>query len=106
MCKKICKECPFSINALPGWLGPHSVQDIMIYKNTDYHFTCHMQRVDDINQNTSDSIDICKGYIVWATKSSHLFRDPELRKLQLTVSQEDKDEVLGLQEFYNKHNNI
>jgi hypothetical protein len=28
--KVMCNECPFHANALKGWLGPHSVDDIVI----------------------------------------------------------------------------
>jgi len=104
-CKKVCKECPFSRNSLRGYLGPHTLEDILAYKNSDYPFTCHMQRVEDIWSNTSDSIDVCKGYILWATKSAHLFKSKGLRDLQLQVDKESEDytNVMNLGQFFNHH---
>ena len=106
-CVKMCKECPFSNKSLPGYLGPHKLEDIINYKNTDYPFTCHMQRGDDVFENGADQIDVCKGYINWSVKVAHMFKDPELRRLQQEVVRESEDfkTTLGLMEFFNHHKN-
>jgi hypothetical protein len=111
MCKKICDECPFSKESLRGWLGPHSIEEILHMQQSEYPFSCHKTRDD---QTTNEAIQngeypICRGYIASASKSckrfgQHPIVGQAMLKLQEEITQEDKDQVLARWEFPDHHN--
>lgn len=39
---QMCNECPFRANAIPGWLGPYTVEQLhnLIHRN-ESHMLCH-----------------------------------------------------------------
>ena len=39
--KKPCDDCPWSKKSLPGWLGPHSLEEFQDFFNLDYPYPCH-----------------------------------------------------------------
>lgn len=45
---QMCAECPFRANALPGWLGPWTVDDIhnLVHRN-ESHMICHTRLEQD-----------------------------------------------------------
>jgi len=113
VCTKICKECPFSNAAPRGWLGSHTLPDILAAQHAGKLFSCHLQRHDGMTNNDikAGSVPICRGYLVSATKSGiTLDKDPQngldLSQLQAQVMQENAEDlstILSQQEFKEHH---
>lgn len=110
MCKKICGECPFKKDSLPGWLGPHDVDDIMNMQQFEQPFSCHRTRDDKttIESIISGDYPVCRGFVASASASCKLFgQNPEygskLRQLQKEITDEDKSLVLTRQNFRDYH---
>lgn len=110
MCSKLCKECPFSKQALKGWLGPHTVDEIHKMMSDEYPFTCHLARDSDttlINVKKGQ-YPICRGFVASATKSAKLFGSDfefgvHLKQLQSQITQQDKNQVMAIWEFKEYH---
>ncbi|VAW95327.1 hypothetical protein MNBD_GAMMA22-36 [hydrothermal vent metagenome] len=113
ICKKICKECPFSQSSPKGWLGPHSLEAVIETQQQGKLFSCHMVRKQDMVHQDIEcgDIRICRGFIASATKSGIVFdRETEthraLSDLQILVSSEAKesfDSILSCNEFVTHH---
>lgn len=110
MCKKICNQCPFSKNSMRGWLGPHSIEEILHVQQMEGLFSCHMTREDEttVEDIKEGRTPICRGFIASASASCKLFgQNPEtgnaLRELQDQITPEEKKEVLPRWEFKNHH---
>jgi hypothetical protein len=75
ICPVLCNECPFSNTSVPGYLGPHSVDDILDLQQNEQIFACHKQLTgdDDFEKVMSGEINICRGYLLSATKSCKQF---------------------------------
>ncbi len=81
-CSKICKECPFSKNSLPGFLADYTPQDIVDFMNREDLFPCHMMMPDE-NLDQSDvekmikngELKLCRGYVESIIKSAKLPRN-------------------------------
>jgi len=114
ICSKLCNECPFSASAPKGWLGPHSLADVVRTQDNQALFSCHLARKTDMTESDmlSGAIKICRGYIACATKSGITFDNGTdiaegLKKLQDLVIEENKEtpeEILSKEEFVNHHN--
>jgi len=81
VCPKMCKECPFSKNAMPGWLADYTPQDIQNYMSHEAFFPCHMmmpEGVDDMNQQqvqdaiAAGEMKFCRGYVESMIKSGKM----------------------------------
>ena len=108
MCKTICNECPFRNNSLPGWLGPHTAEEILGVQQREGLFTCHKTRVNQDAEMGSKEIPICRGFIATASKSCKMFgSNPEtgngLKALQGEITPTDKALVLTRVEFKSYH---
>lgn len=110
ICKKICNQCPFSKDSAPGWLGPHTVEEILNSQQFEIPFSCHKKRKDDstITDILNKKLQICRGWVASASKSFKLFgQHPQfgfvLKKLQDEITQEDKEAVLTRNEFQEYH---
>ncbi len=113
ICKKMCGECPFSQSSPKGWLGPHSLDDVLETLHEGKLFSCHMLRkVDMVQQDIENGdIRICRGFVASATKSGIVFdRQTETQRaisdLQILVSREAKEEsesILSSDEFKKHH---
>ncbi|VAW57699.1 hypothetical protein MNBD_GAMMA07-2502 [hydrothermal vent metagenome] len=114
ICSKLCTECPFSAASPKGWLGPHSLEDVVRTQNNQSLFSCHLARKTDMTKDDmlSGAIKICRGYIASSTKSGITFDNGTdiaegLKILQALVIEEDKeasDAILSKDEFINHHN--
>lgn len=113
VCSKICKECPFSNTSAKGYLGPHTIVEIMECIQWEVPFTCHMHRDHDSSMDDIDigKLPVCRGFIACANKSFKLFGSnqkygKDLRALQDLVKSEDSDlsGVLSMREFRKYHN--
>lgn len=112
VCAKVCKECPFRKDSLRGWLGHHSIDEILDSIQWEIPFSCHMTRTDETTNE--DIIEgrtpICRGFIASANKSCKMFGQnpqfPQLRELQKQVkseAKEDASEILAKWEFREYH---
>jgi len=95
---------------LRGWLGPHSIEEIMDTMQFEGLFSCHLHRGDDSsNQDIVDGkIPICRGFLASASASCKLFgqnRDygKKLRQLQDQITEEDQAKVLTKWDFREHH---
>lgn len=114
ICKKLCNECPFSKNSLPGWLGSHTVQGILDSQQFEGLFSCHKVRGENESENEKKILSgehpICRGYVLSATVSCKVFGQngktgKELRRLQNEnrPSDEEKELILKRWEFKEHH---
>ena len=112
ICKKICKECPFTLKSAKGWLGPHSADDIIEDMNRDIPFSCHLVRTDDQDENISKLISgehpVCRGYIACASCSAkqfgqHPLYGKQMRELQKSITEEDINSVMNKWTFKKYH---
>lgn len=113
ICAKICKECPFTINSIQGWLGPHNAEDIIEDMNRDIPFSCHMMRSDDETDNQEKLINgehlVCRGYIACAKRSAKQFSQHpvygiQMLELQRQITEEDQNLVMNKWTFKKYHN--
>lgn len=109
-CKKICNECPFSKNSMKGWLGHHSIEEIMHTQQMEGLFSCHMQRTEDSIEDDilNGELPICRGFLASASASCKLFgQNPHtgqsLKRLQDEITDEEKKQVLTRWEFSAHH---
>lgn len=115
ICKRICNECPFTHSSPKGWLGPHSLEDVLQTQEQGKLFSCHMLRKEEMIKQDIESGDvkICRGFIASATKSGIDFSETgtgetesALRDLQVMVAEEameNESDILSSQEFENHH---
>jgi hypothetical protein len=79
---KMCGECPFRANSVPGWLGPHSIEDIETYIQSDSIFICHetivaMKRRGCSAKKIEDEGQHCVGFMRHMSAHCKLSRDFE-----------------------------
>ena len=110
MCKTVCNDCPFSKDSLRGWLGPHTLEEILDTQQYEGLFSCHMRRKDESSEEEirNGSLPICRGFIASASASCKLFGQtpttgPELKRLQDMLTPNDKENILSRWEFKNHH---
>lgn len=113
ICKTLCNECPFTKSAPKGWLGPHTLEDVLSTQQRGELFSCHMLRKEDMSRKDIESgaVRICRGFIASATKSGIAFgqvseTEKGLRELQILVADEDRedpDTILSSEEFEEHH---
>lgn len=102
-----CKECPFKVGSLPGWLGPHSPQQLFDFIHVqDGAFGCHMS-IDEAakrgeNPKTSDNIEICTGSLLHAKKTIKSFKNRAMEFFKNAVAAWAKTPVMGF-EFIEHH---
>lgn len=79
---KPCNDCPWRRNALPGWLGPYSVERWLEVVNTDVPIACHQTLVNTDDRGVGDwsdeSIMQCRGAAIYRANTCKLPRDPEV----------------------------
>lgn len=109
-CDKICNQCPFATKSLPGWLGPHTIEEILNCMQMEGLFSCHLHRDGETTteQIMNGEIPICRGFLATASKSCKLFGQHPLTgslllKLQREITNEDKKLVMDQWEFKEHH---
>jgi hypothetical protein len=110
VCAKICNECPFRKDAPKGWLGPHTVEELLDAQQFEFPFSCHKLREDDSTEADiiQGRLKICRGFVASASASFKLFGQhpiygKALRTLQDTITDEDKELVLDRRGFAAHH---
>lgn len=106
----ICSECPFKKDSLPGYLGPHSLDQVLWSQQQELPFSCHKERTDksDISDIVSGKLHICRGWMASASKScklfgTHPFYGEELKELQKDIDPKDVVQVMDKTEFKKYH---
>lgn len=106
-CNKVCPECPFRKDSIPGWLGPHKLEEILDNFTYEFAWTCHRER-DGISDHTK--IPICKGFLICSKKSAHSFGKTDIGKemnniiKNLNISEKENDLIMNKFEFKKYHN--
>jgi len=113
ICKKICSECPFTSSSPTGWLGPHSLEDVINTQQKGELFSCHLLRKEEMSRQDIESgaVRICRGYIASATKSGVDFGDETetrkalsiLQNLVIDEAKESNGDILSTREFIRHH---
>lgn len=112
VCKKTCKECPFSNQSMKGWLADYDVQDIQNYMSREVSFPCHMMMSkDDMDANeTKEAIangemSLCRGYVESVIKSAKMpYANKQLVEAIAQVREEGlSDNTMSIFEFINHH---
>lgn len=115
VCSRVCNECPFSSNSLPGYLGPHATNDIIQMMNFEHPFSCHLHRdeettYDDIKNGL---VPVCRGFMVSASLSCKMFGGSlefgsDLKRIQDQVKKdmiEKEGSILNKVDFIKYHKN-
>lgn len=115
VCKKLCNECPFTNNSLPGWLGEATVQETLDAMQFETLFSCHKTRQhEDPNKNLYEVMTgqqpICRGFVLSAKKSCKMFgqhpvNGAALKELQnqIELTEEEREVILTRWEFKDYH---
>lgn len=108
--KKVCAECPFRKNAIPGWLGPDTALEVTQKVHSEHGYVCHMS-IDKKPTDEQGRVDVskhghqCIGAIIHANLSCKTYR-PEnpLSALQVECEGMEKEyEILKHPEFIKYH---
>ena len=65
-----CSDCPFRVDALPGWLGGNSAQDFIEIALSDVPYACHALRNAE-----------CAGLAIFRANISKIPRDRSVLRL-------------------------
>lgn len=85
---RMCSECPFRANAIPGWLGPHTVEHFhQMIHTTETHFICHvdvdrMVREGFTEKEQEEHGQHCVGMLRYMNTVIRYSRDPERAQRQ------------------------
>lgn len=106
-CKVPCIECPFRKDSLPGWLGPHTAQELHSIVMAEFPFPCHMTHngVSDWDSVIRDNIPICAGALIYMRKGAKLPINKDLNEAMKSFSTKDFDNILSIREFFKHHSN-
>ena len=95
---------------MKGWLGHHTIEEILHIQQMEGLFSCHMSRTDEstIEDIYMGVLPICRGFLASASASCKMFgQNPEtglaLKQLQSEITDEEKKQVLTRWEFKEHH---
>jgi len=111
VCKEICKTCPFTKNAIKGYLGQDNnkdyCEDIMMMYEAEQPFVCHEHIHTDVtfDEIREKNIPLCRGYISMYRASAKIPRNPLLRELvnSIPIDEIKENKILKSWEFLNFH---
>lgn len=106
--KKPCDDCPFRKNSLPGWLGPHSVEEFVQYYQMDYPYPCHKTLVEERDAGDLELRDgehICIGLVHTRNNSCKRARDNQssLRQEEIRLKGEKNECFTHISQFVKHH---
>jgi hypothetical protein len=112
VCAKVCKECPFSKNSIPGWLADYTTGDFKDFMNNEVLFPCHMmmseeslshEEVQDKIQN--GELKLCRGYVESVIKSAKSPRYNQTLKDAMVKARAEglSDETMPIWDFIKHH---
>lgn len=110
-CEKICKECPFSKNSLPGYLADYSTQDILNVMQWEWAFICHLMIDEDMTWDVAKKkiLDgekkMCRGFVESIIKSCQSPKHSDLLKACIAEVREKglSDESMAKWDFVKHH---
>lgn len=114
-CAKVCKECPFSKNSIPGWLADYSIDDIQSYMNNEALFPCHLMLSEESlsQEDVQDKIEsgelkLCRGYVESVIKSakSPRYNKHLIEAIAKVKSEGLSDETMAIWDFRKHHNSL
>lgn len=78
-CAKPCPECPWRVNAAPGWLGPNTAEEWVGLAHSDAPIACHLTIT---NEDDLDSMVTCAGAAIYRSNVAKMPRGvPKSHKL-------------------------
>jgi hypothetical protein len=107
-CKKMCNECPFSPDSLPGWLAGYEPIDLHRIVMAELPFPCHKTHIDrelTWEEGGTKENPLCRGALIYMRKNAKQPRNPEIQKHTNTVTKEDFELVMSTPEFLEHHAN-
>ena len=78
-CVVPCNDCPFRRNSAPGWLGPWSVEDLLM-QIAYGPFPCH--KTISGSEMDASKLPQCAGAAIFLNNKMQLSRDPALSAAQ------------------------
>jgi len=110
-CAKLCNECPFSNQSVPGWLAEYSIADFSMMQNSEQLFPCHMMQTDDLtNDEVIEKIEIgelklCRGYVESLVKSCKMpkFNNILLEARKIVKEQGLSENSMSMHQFQKYH---
>lgn len=81
--KEPCRECPFRRKSAPGWLGPWTPRELLVYLNSNA-FPCHKTIVSE-RPNDVDRQSACAGAAMFLNNKLAISRNRDMQRSQLMV---------------------
>lgn len=105
MKKNLCKECPFKIDSLAGYLGDASYQpELFLATIEDQPIPCHMaidwEKEDGLDKNYSNP---CIGSLKYLKNTMKLPRDRQYSNLRNLIKETDPTIFKRKLDFINHH---
>ena len=111
-CREMCADCPFSNNAMRGFLGGYTKKDFIGFKNSESLFPCHKTMTQE-NQTTADCQDmilegkmkLCKGYAEMLIKSCHMpkYNEHLIKELEILKKRGVSNKSMDMFKFIKHH---
>lgn len=98
---KPCVDCPFRKNSLAGYLGVQNPMDFLIGAHGETPMICHNTYKLPVEKQA-----ICTGSVLHAAMNGKRYRNPDLAKLQDAMGQPDPSEILNIQEFLDRKQEV
>jgi hypothetical protein len=90
-CRKPCSDCPWSRQALPGWLGSNTREEWIAIAHGEFRVDCHTRKNNE-----------CAGLAIYRANVCKSVRDPSVLVLPA-----DRDAVFARpQEFLDHHEKV
>jgi len=105
----MCSECPFRANALKGWLGPLSADDVNIVVHSDLPYICHvdMDKLASEGKGGPDNLEKlgehCVGMARYRQSVCKRPRDPEAAAFQDAVVKVADKPIIAPFQFVKYH---
>jgi len=106
--KVMCDECPFRKAALPGWLGPHSIEDIEKVVHSEEPFICH-EEIEELSVRGLESEEIeqegqhCVGMLRYRNAMCKRSRDEETAQAQMELKTVPDQDLIPPRKFREHH---
>lgn len=91
--KAPCNACPFRKDSAPGWLGPHTPEDLVRQLQVAEYWTCHKTVTETISHDEAfdagNAVQHCAGAAAMMRNACKLPRDPFLMAYAIEVGKRD-----------------
>lgn len=109
VCTRMCGDCPFSTNSIPGFLADYTIEDFSHYYQGEVLFPCHKLVKRDMNVNDiselvrSEQLHLCRGYVEMFAKSCKLPREPKFANIVKIVKKDLSEKSMSFHQFVQHH---